>query len=92
MIKAVRASRAHEAQAVADEMEAEYLRSCVGKTLSVLFETEEGEQSLGHAPNYCLVEAAGKGLHGLVKNVKITGVSGNKLVGTVICNTENSMV
>ena len=90
--KAVRARRAREAQAVAEEMETKYLQSCVGKTVSVLFETEEGECSLGHASNYCLVEAAGKGLHGLVRNVKIISVSGSKLVGTVVYNAEQTML
>ncbi len=80
----VRASRAHQAQQVADEMKAEYLSACVGKTLSVLFETEENGVSCGHSGNYCLVGVKGAGMRGLVENVKITGVSGENLVGILV--------
>lgn len=79
--KSVRADRAHEAQAIASEMEDAYLNRCVGKTLSVLFETEDGGFSFGHSENYCTVRVEGHGKHGLVENVKITGVSDKILVG-----------
>ena len=80
----VRSDRAHQAQQLADEMKREYLHSCIGKTLSVLFETEENGISYGHSGNYCLVGAEGTGLRGLVENVKITGVSGENLVGLLV--------
>lgn len=76
--------RAREARAVAEEMRMDYLRSCLGKTLPVLFETEEGESSCGHADNYCEVRVHGTGLRGIVQNVEITSVSGQTLVGNVI--------
>ncbi len=81
---AEKARRAHEAQAVADGTRAEYLRSCVGRTLEVLFETESGGLSTGHASNYVEVSVPGTGLRGLVKNVQISGVSGEMLVGAAI--------
>ena len=40
--------------------------------------------SIGHAENYAEVSAAGSGLRGLVKNVKISAVSGEMLVGAVV--------
>ena len=81
---AEKARRAHEAQSVADGTRAEYLRSCVGRTLEVLFETESGGLSTGHASNYVEVSVPGTGLRGLVKNVQISGVSGEMLVGAAI--------
>lgn len=81
---AVKSRRAAEAHALAERMRGEYLASCVGKTLEVLFETEENGLSTGHASNYAEVSAPGTGLRGLVKNVQITGVSGQMLVGAAI--------
>lgn len=80
----VRAERAHQAQLIADAMKADYLAACVGKTLSVLFETEENGVSCGHSGNYCLVEIRGTGMRGLVENVKIKEVSGENLVGLLV--------
>lgn len=82
--KAVKTERAREAAETAGKMELAYLESCVGKTFEVLFETEGGGVSAGHAGNYALVRAQGAGLHGLVRNVKISAVSGKTLVGDVI--------
>ena len=65
-------------------MRGEYLASCVGRTLEVLFETEEGGVSTGHASNYAEVSVPGTGLRGLVKNVEISSVSGTMLVGAAI--------
>ncbi|MEG1632744.1 MAG: tRNA (N(6)-L-threonylcarbamoyladenosine(37)-C(2))-methylthiotransferase MtaB [Oscillospiraceae bacterium] len=76
--------RAAEAQAVAKGMSRAYLEACVGKTLAVLFETQEGESCVGHASNYAHVSAEGHGLRGLVKNVEITGISGEMLVGLTV--------
>ena len=81
---AVKSRRAAEAHALAERMRGEYLASCVGKTLEVLFETEENGLSTGHASNYAEVSAPGTGLRGIVKNVQITGVSGQMLVGAAI--------
>ena len=78
------ARRAAEAHALAERMRGEYLASCVGKTLEVLFETEENGLSTGHASNYVEVSVPGTGLRGLVKNVQISGVSGEMLVGAAI--------
>ena len=81
---AVKNARAHEAHAAALEMRREYLAGCVGSVESVLFETEEGGYSTGHAENYNEVRVEGSGLRGLVKNVKILAVSGEMLVGAVV--------
>ena len=62
-------------------MHARYLAENVGRELQVLFESGEGEGSVGHSGNYLLVRVPQAGLHGQVKTVKITAVSGDELVG-----------
>ena len=79
----VKNERSARAIAVADEMESAYLQSCVGSTLSVLFETEEGESVKGHADNYTEVRVPGQNLRGQVLEVEITGADGKMLTGRV---------
>ena len=81
---AVKSRRAAEAQAVAERMREAYLQENLGKELEVLFESGEGEGSAGHSGNYLLVRVPEPGLAGQVKTVKITGVSGQELVGIPI--------
>ena len=78
---AVKSRRAAEASAVAAAARARYLDAQIGRSLTVLFESGEGEGSLGHSENYLLVRVPAPGLHGQVKTVKITGVSQGELVG-----------
>ncbi len=78
---AVKSRRAAEASAVAAATRARYLDAQIGRSLTVLFESGEGESSLGHSENYLLVRVPAPGLHGQVKTVKITGVSQGELVG-----------
>ncbi len=72
--------RARLAAQVANEMEQAYLKSLVGRTLPVLFEQDEGDCSKGHAPNYVEVRIPETGLHNVVRNVTITGISGSHLL------------
>lgn len=81
---ALKSDRAHEAQRVANQMKRDYLQQQIGTTLSVLFETERDGAWIGHSGNYCLVSAAGDNLHGVVRNVEITGISGEMLVGNLV--------
>ena len=78
---AVKSRRAAEASAVAAATRARYLDAQIGRSLTVLFESGEGDGSLGHSENYLLVRVPAPGLHGQVKTVKITGVSQGELVG-----------
>ncbi len=82
--KAVQEERAHRAAAVADEMEQAYLTQLVGFTLPVLFEEEKNGLWQGHAPNYVAVRAEGHNLHNCLRQVRITGVSGNSLKGEIL--------
>ena len=81
---AVKSRRAAEALSVAEETRAAYLAQNVGEELEVLFESASGEGSVGHSDNYLLVRVPEPGLHGQVKTVKITGVSGGELVGFTV--------
>lgn len=78
-----KAKRSKEARAVAEETKRDYLRSCVGKTLPVLFETKCGDMWQGHSDTYVLVSSKGDDLRGTVKNVKISSISGETLVGEI---------
>jgi threonylcarbamoyladenosine tRNA methylthiotransferase MtaB len=82
--KQIKSRRAHEAQQIANAMKQKFLLSCIGKTLPVLFESDEDGTSRGHADNYCEVAVKGRNLHGLVRNVKITEIRDEMLVGEVI--------
>ncbi len=79
---AVKARRAHEAQAVAQRMHRAFLEQSVGQSLPVLFETGE-DGSLGHSDTYLLVKVPDQGLRGRLLDVKITGVDGERLTGDV---------
>ncbi|MEG2815558.1 MAG: tRNA (N(6)-L-threonylcarbamoyladenosine(37)-C(2))-methylthiotransferase MtaB [Oscillospiraceae bacterium] len=82
--KAEKALRAEEAQAAALETETAFLNSCIGKTLSVLFEADHNKMSVGHASNYAQVCVDDAHLHGFVKNVEIIGISNKMLVGKLV--------
>lgn len=84
LTSAVKTQRAACAQALADRMGKEFLRSMVGRTLPVLFETEHLGKSFGHAPNYALISVQEKDLRGLVKSVKITDIDDKMLVGIIV--------
>jgi threonylcarbamoyladenosine tRNA methylthiotransferase MtaB len=84
LTNAVKAERAHEAQAVADEMAGTYLHACVGKTFSVLFESEKNGVSIGHAANYAQVYVPNGQRRGIVENVEITGVLDKMLGGIIV--------
>ena len=81
---ALKSRRAHEAQAVARRMHAEFLQSCVGETLPVLFETAEGAGSVGHSDSYVLVHVPEEGLRGELRPVRITGTDGETLEGRLL--------
>ena len=83
--KAVKEERARRAAAVANEMQQAYLQCCVGEVYPVLFEQPADELYFsGHAPNYTEVLTEGSGLHNVVKNVRITAVAGERLLGEIM--------
>ena len=82
--KSVKEERARRGAAVAAEMQREYLNGCAGKIYPVLFEQPKGDWFSGHAPNYMEVLVDGEDLHNEVKNVRITGVDGETLLGEIV--------
>ena len=82
--KAIKEDRARRGAAVAAEMRQAYLEACVGKIYPVLFEQPKDGRFFGHAPNYMEVLVEGDGLHNTVKNVRITGLEGEALLGEIV--------
>ena len=78
---AVKEERAHRTAQTAQAMERHYLEGLVGRTLSVLFEQDEEGCSKGHAPNYVEVRLKEPGLHNVVRDVIVTGVEEDHLIG-----------
>ena len=78
---AVKERRAGRAAQAAETMRQAYLQGCVGRVYPVLFEQEKDGYYTGHAPNYCEVGVRANDLHNKVLDVKITGVSGEMLIG-----------
>ena len=75
--KAEKEDRVRRAGETVRRLRRAYLESCVGRTLSVLFENAHG----GHSGNYCPVRIGGTARRGAVANVRVTGVDGETLLG-----------
>ena len=82
--RAVREERAHRAAQTARQMKDRFLKEQLGRTLPVLFETQENGMWCGHTGNYLLVYARGDDLRNTVANVQITGVSDGALWGNIL--------
>ena len=76
--------RSRAAIAVAEEMSRAYRENLVGTELEVLFEEEEKGYFTGHAPNYVKVYAKGENLHNQVRNVRLTAVYEDGVLGEVV--------
>ena len=70
-------NRVRRANEVIRRLQREYLESCVGKSLSVLFE----KPGQGHSENYCVVSTREPWPRGTVQTVQILGVEGDVLLG-----------
>ena len=81
---ATKEERSKAAIAVAAEMSRQYNENLLGTTQAVLFEEMDGEFFTGHAPNYVKVYARGEDLHNQVRNVTITGLYKDGVVGNLI--------
>ena len=78
---AVKEERSRRAIAVAEEMSCAYRTALIGTTQAVLFEDREGEYFTGHAPNYVKVYIKGENLHNEIREVTITQVLGDGVIG-----------
>ena len=79
----VKEARSAAAAQVAAELETEYYEAMMGKTYEVLFEQVEHGLFTGHAPNYVKVYAQGEDLQNIVKQVKITGLFRDGVLGEI---------
>ena len=77
-------ARSRAAIAVAEEMSKSYREKLIGTTHAVLFEETDGGYFTGHAPNYIKVYAEGENLHNEIRNVEVTGIYKDGVMG-VIC-------
>ena len=77
-------ARSHAAIAVAEEMSKAYREALIGTTHAVLFEEPEDTFYIGHTPNYVKVYAQGEELHNEVRNVNITALHRDGVIGTIL--------
>ena len=76
-------TRSRAAIAVAEEMSRVYRENLIGTTQAVLFEEQSGGFYTGHAPNYVKVYAKGEKLHNEIRNVRITEVCQDGVLGVI---------
>ena len=78
---ATKEARSREAIAVAEEMSRSFRENLIGTRLSVLFEEKDGKYFTGHAPNYVKVYAEGEDLHNEIREVTVTDVYKDGVIG-----------
>ena len=75
--------RSRAAITVAAQMSESYRKSLIGTQQAVLFEEEEGGFFTGHAPNYVKIYAHGENLHNQVRNVTVTALHADGVLGKI---------
>ena len=78
---AVKEQRSRDAIAVAERMSRTYRQNLVGTAVSVLFEEEAGVYYTGHTPNYVKVYVEGENLHNTLRQVTVTEVYADGVLG-----------
>ena len=84
---AVKSRRAHEAKEVSLETGKAFREASVGAVLPVLFESAEGEGSLGHSDTYLYVQVPEEGLRGQLRQVRILSAEPDRLSGELADDT-----
>ena len=80
---ATKERRSREAIAVAESMNRAYRERLIGSVQEVLFEEETDGLFAGHAPNYVKIYAPGEDLHNEIRNVRITQLYKDGLLGEI---------
>ena len=80
---ATKDARSKAAIAVAAKMSEDYRKNLLGTTHAVLFEEQEGGYFTGHAPNYVKVYAEGTDLHNEIRNVTVTDIYKDGVIGRI---------
>ncbi len=80
----VKEARSSAAIAVAEELSADYRKKMCNTTVTVLFEQADGAYYYGHTPNYIKVYVPAEDLHNALRQVRITGLFREGLVGELV--------
>ena len=80
---ATKEERSHAAIAVAEEMSRAYREKLIGTAHEILFEEADGEYFTGHAPNYIKVYVPGSDLHNQIRNVTLTEIFRDGMLGRI---------
>ena len=78
---ATKEARSREAIAVAEEMSRAFRENLIGTAQSALFEEKDDKYFTGHAPNYVKVYTEGENLHNEIREVLITEVYKDGVIG-----------
>ena len=81
---ATKEQRSRAAIAVASEMSLAYRKNLIGTVQQVLFEEPEENFYTGHAPNYVKVYVKSEGLHNQIRDVRITDICNDGVLGEVL--------
>lgn len=81
---AVKEARSKAAIEVAEKMSIRYRENLIGTVQQVLFEEQSGEYFTGHAPNYVKVYVTGENLHNEIRQVKITALHQDGVMGIIL--------
>ena len=81
---ATKEQRSREAIAVAQQVSEHYRRGLIGTVQQVLFEEPEAQWYTGHAPNYVKVYVRGQQLHNQIRDVKITELHPEGVIGQLV--------
>ena len=76
--------RSRAAIAIGKEMNHRYRESLIGTVQEVLFEEMDGKYFTGHAPNYVKIYAEGDDLHNKLRQVAITAIHGDGVIGNLL--------
>ena len=76
--------RSRAAIAIGKEMNHRYRESLIGTVQEVLFEEMDGKYFTGHAPNYVKIYAEGDDLHNKLRQVAITAIHSDGVIGNLL--------
>ena len=76
--------RSRAAIAIGKEMNHRYRESLIGTVQEVLFEEMDGKYFTGHDPNYVKIYAEGDDLHNKLRQVAITAIHGDGVIGNLL--------
>ncbi len=81
---AVKEDRSRRAIAVAGEMSVQFRKQMLGTVAEVLFEEAEQAYFTGHSANYIKVYVKAEDLHNCVKQVKLTALHEDGMLGELV--------